>query len=171
MKNIILILISCITLSGCSLLPKINFNTDGTTPQEVNKSKVKQTCKGDALFNEAGEMISCSKSSYIYLENYEKKERKYTLKEKIINIFRNFSGSMFWIAIALLIFCPSLLGMIAGRIVEGAFGISRKALNATVKGIQKARKEDKSIDDALSASQDEKIKKFIRKIKEEGNLK
>ena len=97
MQKIIILIISCFLFTGCSLIPKVNFNTDGTTPQSINKSKFKGVCKGQAKFNEVGEMISCSKGYYLYQEGYSKKERKYTIKEKIINFFRNLSGYAFWI--------------------------------------------------------------------------
>ena len=66
MKQIILAILICFTLTGCSLVPKINFDSPGTTPQTVEKAKVKEVCKGDAKFNENGDMISCTKGYYLY---------------------------------------------------------------------------------------------------------
>ncbi len=171
MKKLILIILCCSFLSGCSLLPKVNFNTDGTTPQATNKSTAKDVCKGKAVFDVNGQILSCSKGYSTYAKNYLKEERRYTLKEKIINVFRNLKGITFWIIIALIFLCPGLLGAIVGRLIEGTFGMTRRALNSTVRGIQKTRKEGKNLDDSLSASQDEKVKKYIRKIKEDGGLK
>jgi len=171
MKKLILLLMACLILTGCSLIPRVNFDTPNTVPQSVDKSKAKDVCKGQATFNENGDITSCSKGYSSFAQNYVKEERKYTLKEKIINIFRNLKGIAFWIAVALVIFCPGVLGMIVGRIIEAIFGISKKALSSTIKGVQKARKEGKPIDDALASSQDEKVKKYIRKLKEEENIK
>ena len=71
------ILISC---TSCSLLPKINFNTPNTVPQQTDKSKAKEICKGKAVWNEDGTLKSCSKGYYRYDENYAKKERKFQKK-------------------------------------------------------------------------------------------
>ena len=170
MKNLITVLILSGFLSGCSLLPKINFDTPNTVPQVVDKSKVKDICKGETKVDETGRIIYCSKGYYSYSENYAKKERRNTMKEKIINFFRNLSGWAFWIAVALLIFCPSVLGLLVGRIIEGIFGIARKSLSATVRPVQNARKNGKDLDDALASEQDSNVKKFIRKLKDEENI-
>lgn len=170
MKKIMLIVLLSFLTTGCSLLPKVNFGKAGVVPEIVDRSKVKDVCKGEAKFNEQGDMIYCSKGYFAYAENYNKTERTFTLKEKIISFLSNLVGWSFWIVLALIILCPGVLGFIGGRIIEGVIGISKKALNSTVRGIQKARKEGKPIDDALSAEQDTNEKKYIRKIKENLNL-
>lgn len=169
--NILIILILCFNLVGCSLLPKLNFNTTGTTPQSIDQSKAKDICKGETKFDENGKIIYCSKGYYSYSENYNKEERKYTLKEKIINFFRNLAGWGFWIAIALVIFCPSLLGLIVGRIIEGTVGLTGKALKSTIKAIQNVRKNGKNLDEALATEQDLDVKEYIKDLKNKENIK
>jgi hypothetical protein len=171
MNKIIIILLSCFVLTGCSLIPRLNFNTSNNVPQSIDKSKVKEYCKGETKFDEEGNIIYCSKGYYNYLENYNKEERAYTLKEKILNFFRNLTGYFFWIALALVILCPSLLGFIVGRVIEGVFGIAKKTLSSTVKAIQKVRKDGKPLDDALAIEHDANMKKYIKELKDKENIK
>lgn len=155
---------------GCSLIPKLNFNSGNALPQQTQKSKAKAICKGKTVLNDAGIIVSCERGYYLYEENYNKKERKTTIIEKIKNFVNGLMGWSFWIILALLFLCPSLLGLIGGRLIESVFGITRKSLEATVRGVQKFRKTGKDINDTLSAEQDEKIKKYIRKIKEKKRI-
>lgn len=171
MKNIILILVSSLLLTGCSLIPRVTFDTPNTIPQHTDKSKAKNVCKGEAKFNENGDIIYCSRGYYLYNENFEKKERKYTLKESIINFFRGLAGWSFWIVIALIILAPGVLGAVVGRILEGTIGLTGQALKATIRGVQRARKYGKDLNDSLSAEQDMKVKKYIRKLKEKEKIK
>lgn len=171
MKNLILIIIASFFLTGCSLIPKVNFNTPNTVPQSVDKSKAKEVCKGKAEWNDDGTLKSCSKGYYRYAENYEKQERKMTLSERIKSFINNLVGWGFWGFILLLIICPSLIGVILGRLIEGTMGVAKRALSATVRGVQNARKNGKNLDDALASEQDNDIKKYIRKVKEQEKLK
>ena len=171
MRKIIILICLIPVLTGCSLIPKINFDKGNQVPQQTEKSKRKIRCKGDIILNENGTVDSCTKGYYEYSENYAMKERKYTLKEKIINFFSNLIGWSFWIIVALVIFAPGVIGLVIGRIIEGVFGIAKKGLTATVRGIQNARKNGKNLDDALASEQDEGIKKYIRKLKEQEKIK
>lgn len=171
MKNLILVIIASFLLTGCSILPRLTTDTPNTVPQSTQKSKVKEVCRGKVVMNENGDIIECARGYYNYEEDYNKAERKYTLKEKIINFFRKLSFLGFWIVVALVIFLPGTAGLILGRIIEGIFGMSTRALRATVRGVQNARKHGKNIDDALSSEQDNKVKKYIRRLKEEEKLK
>jgi len=160
MKNLILIMLTSFCLTGCSIIPRMTFDSPGATPQSIDKSKRKETCKGEAVFNEVGDMISCSRGYFNYVEGYVKKERKYTLKEKILNLFRNLSGSIFWIAIALVIFVPGSLGWIISRV----FNATNKAFEQTVQAIKKFRKNSSAkeeLDGFLRAEQDNTTKKII----------
>ena len=67
--------------------------------------------------------------------------------------------------------CPSALGFIAGRIIEAIAGIGSKSLKATVKAIQKARKDGKDINEALASEQDSDVKQYIAKLKQKENIK
>lgn len=170
-KKLILLIAICFVLSGCSLIPRINFDTPNTVPQAVDKSTVKDICKGEAKFNEVGEMVYCSKGYSAYAKNYEKKERKMTIVERIKSFINNLMGWGFWIFVALLILCPSALGFIGGRVIEGIFGIGKKALDSTVRAVQKARKNGTDLNEALASEQDSDVKKYIAKIKDEGRIK
>lgn len=166
MKKIILTFLVCLFLSGCSLIPRLTFDTTGTTPQSIDKSKLKYICKGEIQFDTLGNIISCSKGYFNYSENYVKKERKYTFKEKIINLFNNLSGWTFWIAIALIIFCPGVLGWIMSRVFNGI----NSAFTQTVTGIKKYRQlvsaeEKEKLDTFLKESQDVRTKQIIAKEK------
>jgi len=169
MKKIFLIVFSCLILSGCSLIPKLTFNTDGTTPQSIDRSKLKYICKGEINFDSLGNVVSCSKGYFSYSEQYEKKERVFTLKEKILNFFRNLTGWFFWIALALVIFCPGIIGFIISRVFNGV----NSAFSQTVAGIKKYRQnvsveEKEKLDTFLKEAQDIKTKQLIaqEKLKE-----
>jgi len=166
------IIVSCLFLTGCSgILPKVNFNTPNTVPQATEKAKTKDVCKGQATFNQNGDMTSCSKGYYASTLNYEKKERKMTIVERIKSFINNLMGWGFWGLIALVIFCPSVIGFIFGRIIEAVGGIANKSLKATVSAIQKTRKSGKDLNTSLDAEMDADVKKHIAKIKDKGNIK
>lgn len=169
--RIITILVSTMLLCGCSLIPKLNFNTPSTTPKAINRSKVKDVCRGEIVFNRNGGVASCSKGYYTYAENYKKEERKLTLKERILNFFSNLVGWSFWIVVGLLIICPSLVGVIVGKIIESIWGIGSKTLRSTVRAIQRTRNEDIDLTEALAIEQDSDVKKFIRKLKDKEKIK
>jgi len=172
MKKLILSTIMVMFLSsGCSLIPRITMDSPGTTPKATQKSKAKETCRGKAEFNLQGDMISCSKGYYNFEQNYVKEERSYTFKEKIINFFRGLMGWSFWIVIALVIFLPTTAGLLIGRVLEGAIGVSTNALKSVVTAVQRARKQGKPLDEALDAQLDEKYKKYIRNMKEKEGIK
>lgn len=170
MKKILFICCLSILCCGCSLIPKINFDTPNTVPQQTEKSTIKDVCKGEAEFNEVGTMIYCSKGYSAYAKNYEKKERRMTIVERIKSFINNLMGWSFWIFVALLFLCPSALGFIFGRIIEGIFGIGKKALDSTVRAVQKARKNGTNLDTALASEQDSDVKKFIAKLKDEKKI-
>lgn len=172
MKNILLICVLCFGLTGCGLLPKINFGGNpSTVPQSTSKGKAKEICKGQIEFHIDGTVKSCSEGYSSQKETYNKEERRMTIVERFKSFINNLVGWSFWIFLGLLIFAPGVLGFIFGRIIEGLFGISRKALGSTVKAVQKTRKEGKNLEEALSAEQDTEVKKFIRKLKEEDKIK
>jgi hypothetical protein len=169
-KIILLFLISVSTL-GCNLIPRINFNNPNSVPQSIDQSKTKETCKGEIKFDENGNITSCTKNYYRYTDNYEKKERKMTITEKIKNFINNLVGWGFWGLLLLLILCPSLIGLIIGRLAEGTIGITGKTLRSIIKGVQDARKNGKDLDTALAIELDEENKKYINKIKIEERIK
>lgn len=174
MKNLILILVSCFLLTGCSLVKTIISpfkSTQTTLPQQTDQSKSKVICKGEYKLDETGNIIYCSKGYFNYESTFAQKERKLTLKEKVIQFFDKLMGWGFWLAIGLVIFFPSALGFIFGRIIEGIFGIGNKALKQITKGIQTIKDQTPNLIDALEKSTDEDVKKFITKFKQDNNIK
>lgn len=173
-KKLIILIMMSFMLTGCSLAKAIiaPFKpTQNTLPQQIEQSKNKVICKGEYKLDENGTVIYCSKGYFGYESNYEKKERKMTIVEKIKNYINNLMGYAFWIFLALVILCPSALGFIGGRIIEGIFGIGKKALDATVRGVQDARKKGIPLDTALGIKQDDDVKLYIAKLKEDEKIK
>ena len=156
-----LFLILTITfLSGCSLIPKINFDTPNIVPQQTDKSKMKDVCKGKAQFNENGDIIFCSKGYYAYTQNYDKKERRMTIVERIKSFINNLSSSLFWIFLLLFIFTPGVFGWLLSKILDS----SRKALHETIRAIKKFRQTSNAkeeLDNFLRAEHSTKTKKII----------
>ena len=171
MNKLILTIFLSLFLMGCSMIPRITFDSPNSVPQSIEKGKTKSICKGEVKLNEMGEIIYCSKGYYNYEEDFNKQERKMTIIEKIKSYINALSGWGFIIFVALVIFCPSALGFIFGRVIEAVAGIGSKALKSTVKAIQKARKDGKDLSEALSAEQDKDVKKYIAKLKEQENIK
>lgn len=170
MRKIVLMLCLSFLLTGCSLIPRITFDTPGTVPQAVDKSKAKAVCKGETKFSDTGEMLYCSKGYYNYEEGYTKVERKMTIIERIKGFINNLMGWGFWGLLLLVILVPSLAGTVIGRLIEGTVGITGKALRAVVRGVQKSRKTGKDLSDSLSAEEDTDVKRYIRKLKDKERL-
>jgi len=170
MKKQIMIIISCFFLAGCNFIPKLNFGTPNTTPQIIEKNKTKDTCDGEAVFNEDGVMVSCSDKYYSSKENYEKKERRMTIIERIKSFINNLVGWGFWIFVILLFVCPSAIGVIGGRLFEGVFGLGNKSFKAVIRAVEKAREDGKDLNQSLDAELDTNMKKYIAKVKDKENI-
>jgi len=170
-KQILMILFLSIGLTGCSLIPRITMDTPNTVPQSIEKSKAKYVCKGKLELNEDGSLKSCSKGFYSYEENYGKQERRMTIVERVKSFINSLVGWGFWGVVLLVILCPSLVGLVAGRLIEGTVGIAKKSLSATVKAIQNARKNGADLSVALATEQDTEVKKYIAEIKTKENIK
>lgn len=174
MKKLLSILILSFLLSGCSLIPRISFDSPGTTPQHLQKSKRVVKCKGDIILNEDGTIQSCTKGFYEYNQDYVKKERKYTIVERVRNFFNAIFGWGIWGLVIICIIFPSaftLIGTLIGRFIEGAFGAGVQTLKRVAKAIQKTRKEGKDLNLSLDVELDEEHKQFIRQLKEKENIK
>jgi len=171
MKKIILLFLMCFMLSGCSLLPRVSFDTPNTVPQSTDKSKAKYKCSGTILYYEDGTVKSCSKGYYSYHQNYEKKERKMTVTERVKSFINSLVGWGFWGIVLIVILCPSLLGIIAGRLLEATGGIAKTTLNKVTKAVQQARKNGKDLNTALDTELDEKNKKYIATLKDKEKIK
>jgi hypothetical protein len=173
MKKIILslVLALCLPLMGCSLLPRITFDKANVTPQSTVKTQKKETCAGVYKINEEGNIISCSKGYYNYEKNYTQKERVLTLREKLINFIRGFTGWGFWGLVILIILCPSLVGLIIGRLFEGVYGIGAKAFRQVSAAIQKVKNSSPTLVDALEKSTDSDVRAWIDTFKKKNNIK
>lgn len=169
MKKFILLICMTMLLSGCSLLPRITMDSPNTLPQSVVKSKAKYKCSGKIDYYEDGTVKSCSKGYYAYDEAFNKQERKMTFTERIKNIINSFVGWGFWGLLLLFILCPSLIGLVLGRLIEGTVGITGKALKSTVKAISKAKRSGKSVTEELAKEHDKSvaIKKKINSLRAE----
>lgn len=161
-------------LSSCSFLPRFTFDTPNSVPQSVDKSKVKEVCKGKAEWDELGNIKSCSKGYYRYNEGYNKQERRMTIVERVQSFFNTILG---WGIPGLIVICIlfpgafTVIGAIIGRLFEGAYGAGVQTLKRVAKAIQKTRKEGKDINQSLEAELDTENKKYIAKIKEQENIK
>ena len=172
MKKLIGIVLSALLFSGCAgIIPRITTDSPNTVPQSIDKSKAKQICKGKAVWSEVGVLLSCSKGYYNYDESYGKQERRMTIVERIKSFINGLVGWGFWGVILLIVLCPSLLGLIVGRIIEGTIGLARKSLDATVRAVQRARKNGVDLNSALADEQDADVKKYIAKIKDNKGIK
>ena len=171
MKKFILIFLTCLILSGCSLIPRLTFSTPNTVPQSTQQSKAKEICKGKVEWSENGTIISCSKGYFSYAYGYDKQERKMTITERIKSFINSLVGWGFWGLILLVILVPGLAGTLIGRFIEGTIGIAKQTLNATVRAVQRARKNGEDLNIALATEQDTKVKDYIIKIKKEEKIK
>lgn len=158
-------------LSGCSLIPRVTFDTPNTLPQQTEKSKAKYKCSGKIDYYEDGSVKSCSKGYYAYDESFNKQERKMTFTERVKSMINGLVGWGFWGIVALVILCPSLVGLIAGRLIEGTVGIAGKALKSTVSAIKRAKRNGghfmEELDRAHSA--DKKVQKKINELRAEAD--
>ena len=166
MKKIIFMIIMSFMLTGCSLLPRLTFDTKGAIPQQTDKSTMKDTCKGEAKFNEVGEIIYCSKGYMAYSKNYAKKERKMTIIEKIKSFINSLVGWGFWGFIAIAIFFPGLIGSLLTFFLSA----SRRVARETISAIKRFRRESapdvkESLDNYLRNEQSKETKKYISNIR------
>ena len=171
MIKIISLIVICFMLTGCSLIPRLTFDTKNTVPQSLNTSKGKVVCQGEAKFNEQGEMVYCSKGFYDYSENYAKQERKMTISERIKSFINGLVGWSFWGIVILLFLCPSLLGLIVGRLFEGVYGMGAKAFKQVSSAIQKVKSDSPNLIDALEKSTDSDVRAWIDDFKKKNSIK
>jgi len=168
MKKLIVILAIVLMTSGCStLIPRITMDTPNTVPQATEKSKAKYKCSGKIEYFEDGAVKSCSKGYYAYDEAYNKKERRMTIVERFKSFINGLVGASFWIFVALIVFAPSLIGFVIGKLVEGTIGITGATLKATARAIKRAKNNGGNFMEELDRahSADTKIKKKINQVR------
>ena len=173
MKKLILIALLVMPLMGCSVLKTITApfrTTPGTVPQSKIEAKAIVKCTGELSISKEG-VITCSRGYYSYNTDSNVQERKLTIVERIKGFVNNLMGWSFWIVLALLFLCPSLLGLIAGRLFEGVYGIGTKAFRQVSAAIQKVKDTTPTLVTALEASTDEDVRKFIKEFKDKNNIK
>jgi hypothetical protein len=173
MNKLILLLVLCFGLSGCSLIKTVTApfkSTVSTVPQSTVKGKKIIKCLGDLKIEDNG-VITCSKGFYLYDENSNVKERNITLKEKIVQFMNNLMGWSFWIVLGLVFLCPSLLGLIVGRLFEGVYGIGAKAFKQVASAVQKVKDTTPTLVDALEKSTDSDVRKWIEDFKKKNCIK
>ncbi len=166
MRKLIILIVMCFMLSGCSLIPRLTFDSKGTTPQAIEKSTAKDICKGEAKFNEMGEMVYCSKGYSAYAKNYEKKERKFTIAERVGNFIRKLTGLGFWGLVIIAVLFPGLLGGILTFLMSA----SRRMARETIRAIKRFRRESapevkEALDNYLRESQSKETKKYVSNIR------
>ena len=174
MQRIFIIIVSCFFLTGCSLLPRLTFSTPNTVPQQIDKSKVKEVCKGKAEWDNNGNIISCSKGYYHYNQVYGKQERKMTIIERVKSFFNTILGWGIPGLIIILVLFPgafTLIGTFIGRFLEGSFGMAKVVSKKLMQAIQKVRKEGKNLEDTLEKELDQKEKDYIKKVKSKESIK
>ena len=131
--------------------------------------KYSDKCSGKIAFNPDGSVQSCSKGYYNYEQNYNKVERKMTFTERVKSVINGFVGWGFWGIVLLFILCPSLIGMVLGRLIEGTVGVTGKALRSTVTAISKAKKNGQNYTEELAKehSKDKAVQKKINELRAE----
>ena len=165
MRKLIILVLLCFSLTGCSLLPKI-LAPANTIPQETVKSQKKEVCTGAYRTDENGNSV-CSKGYQISEQNYSQKERKMTFKEKIVAWINQFFGWFIVIIILLAIFCPSILVWIFSSIIKK----HKKVIEQTVRGIQDFKTTGKDLPTALGLNQDTEVQNFIKTLKNKLDIK
>lgn len=164
MKKLTLLIILCLPLMGCSILKWASSpfkNTVNNVPQSKIEAKAIVKCTGELSIAKNG-TITCTKGYYSYNNDSNIQERKLSIKEKIIQFFNNLMGISFWLVIGLLFLCPSLIGLIIGRV----FNATNTAFTQTVAAIKAFRQkvsveEKEKLDAFLRASQDDKTKQLV----------
>ena len=132
----IFVLVSSFIFSGCSLLPRLTFNTPGTVPKSTEKSLKDVRCQGELKINQDTGEVSCTKGFYSKETDYKQIERKFTLAEMVGNFIRGLAGWSFWLIVIVLLLVPGAAGWLIGRVCN----IFHSALTGTVSAISRFRK-------------------------------
>lgn len=162
--SIILLVIGCLFFSGCSAVKAVTAAvtpTVSTVPQETEKINNITKCRGEIKVMPDGSYY-CTDGFYMKESGKSAKERKLTIKERILQSLNKYFGLYILIMGILFFTTPSLFYM--------ALAKQKKALIQVIKGVQKSRRENKDLNTALDAEQDEEVKKLIKKLKMENNI-
>ena len=143
--------VSVLFASGCSLIPRLTFDRPDTVPQKTEKSEKDYYHK-----SKDGEVTKTHEVNFV------QQERKLTIREQFMNFLANLKGWLFWIVIGLVFLCPSALSWI----LTSVFGAARQALEAIVTAFQTAKNTDGDYQKALDneCAKNPKVKALITKI-------
>jgi len=172
MQKLILVLISCFLLSGCSLLKIASapFKSNvSTTPQQITKNTKQMRCKGEIEVKDNGS-VYCSDGFYLTESSSDQRDRKLSIREKIGQWIMGATGWIFWGVLISLILTATGFGWVVSAIFQGVFGLGR-ILRQVITGVQKAKNNGGDLVTALNASTDEDVKKFIAQFKLNNNIK
>lgn len=131
-----------IFLNGCSFLKIASapFRSSPTKlPQETKKEEKYVKCKGDILFDELGNIKSCSDGFKTTEKLYNQSERKLTFKEKIKNFIDRLWGWGLWAIVASVIITFMGGGILVSNFWMSVFGVGNQTLKAISKGISKGK--------------------------------
>jgi hypothetical protein len=170
MKKTIYLLALCFILQGCSVIKWVSSpfkNSVSSVPQSTEQSKNKVVCKGEYQTDENGNIIYCSKGYYNYSQDSSVKERKLTIKERIVQFVDKFFGWTIVIAIVLLVVAPGTLVSILSYIIAK----QKKIMVQIIQGVQDARKRNIELNIALASAMDTDAKQEVVKIKEQEKIR
>ena len=128
-------------------------------------------CKGEIHLDDYGRVVSCSDGFYSNENLYNKAERRMTITERVKSLINGLVGFGFWGFVLIAVLCPSLIGLIIGRITEGAVGVGASTLRAVSRAVQRTRKTDVDLNTALESELDEKHKNYIKTLKRKEKIK
>jgi len=167
MYKFIILLIGIFLFSGCSLLKIASAplqSVKNTVPQQIEKSVKKMKCKGNIEIKENGS-IYCSDGFYLSEVQSDQRDRKLSMREKIGQWISNVSGYIFWIILISIILTFCGLGAVVSGFWSATFSVGSKAFKQIVKAIQKSKDGNDSLIQALEASTDENVRKYITEYK------
>jgi hypothetical protein len=173
MAKILTLVMVVFLFSGCSLLKIASAPLQpvkNSMPQQVTKSNKQMKCKGEIEVKENG-TIYCSDGFYLSEVQSEQKDRKLTWREKIAQFFTNTAGYILWAVIISIVLTLLGLGWLVSGFWSATFSVGSKAFKQIVGGIQKAKNNGGDFVNALNASTDEDVKKFIAEFKLKNNIK
>jgi hypothetical protein len=165
MVKILTLVMVVFLFSGCSVMKAISApfkNTVSTVPQSSVQGKSIIKCNGELTISKEG-VITCTKGYYSFDYNSNIQER--------IQFFNNLMGWSFWVVLGLLFLCPSVLGLIVGRLFEGVYGMGAKAFKQVSTAIQKIKDTTPTLVDALEKSTDADVRAWIDEFKKKNNIK
>jgi hypothetical protein len=173
MQKLIIVFLVCFILQGCSLVKWAATpfkNSVSNVPQSKIEGKSIVKCIGNLSISKEG-VITCTKGYYSNEQTSNIQERRITIIERIKEFINNLMGWGFWLFVILLFLCPSLIGLIVGRLFEGVYGIGAKAFKQVSVAIQKVKDTTPSLIDALEKSTDTDVRAWIDEFKKKNNIK